>query len=691
MAASIAARDLLVCFFSVFLLSVAAAFLNIEELNEVKYGIEIMSEPVIRGQSKSADVVVISSKYKQQYECRLPAQAMKFHQDAGEDAQGYLGAGISQLLKPMDAAPCLIKTKDWWTYEFCYGKHIRQYHVEDAEIRSPVIYLGHFESEFDWNNETAKASKHHRLKRYHSQSYVNGSKCDLNSKPREAEVRFMCEEGSGDYIARVDEPQSCSYVLTVHTTRICHHPYLRPPSVARPQPIKCYPTLSPEQYVEYVKAQVSDTKRKVEQISEELKNLDEILAKDQETANGEEKSPVTQERESYPDTQEADVHREDDLVQTHSETTGGSSGGEEEEEGNIEDGDDDFWNKAIKPEGGDPAAQDERVQAESEESDVQTLVDDKLGQDFENQKFHFQVIRNPDDLVKFIHKLKTNTKKKAEKETRKDSEGRETDTAAASETPPKERKLSKDSDEDVDIEEFEKELQDVFLPKSELSEIKQEVKAEMEKEFDNIIEEAQEELEAEGLKGEFDRNQASKNLASTLNKLIDKLGDTETPSEEESSSSTDQTQGSPGNPATSADDEEADGRVKIRVTKIKTGSALHKEMKLREVSNEDPQKLQLENMVKERLEKAGLKAEGKIEVKIVTSGSFGDDDDGHWLSEEDTRSFRDLFVSLLTGGTEEAYKEQQRQQQLEDNYRFVWGKPQEETQTTNTDSDDMDF
>uniref|UniRef100_H3BFQ4 Endoplasmic reticulum lectin n=1 Tax=Latimeria chalumnae TaxID=7897 RepID=H3BFQ4_LATCH len=662
MAASIAARDLLVCFFSVFLLSVAAAFLNIEELNEVKYGIEIMSEPVIRGQSKSADVVVISSKYKQQYECRLPAQAMKFHQDAGEDAQGYLGAGISQLLKPMDAAPCLIKTKDWWTYEFCYGKHIRQYHVEDAEIRSPVIYLGHFESEFDWNNETAKASKHHRLKRYHSQSYVNGSKCDLNSKPREAEVRFMCEEGSGDYIARVDEPQSCSYVLTVHTTRICHHPYLRPPSVARPQPIKCYPTLSPEQYVEYVKAQVSDTKRKVEQISEELKNLDEILAKDQETANGEEKSPVTQERESYPDTQEADVHRED--------------------------GDDDFWNKAIKPEGGDPAAQDERVQAERR---CMQLVRGTLFK----LLYTFPVFTRGGSirscLLMLQHRISKRPQKKAEKETRKDSEGRETDTAAASETPPKERKLSKDSDEDVDIEEFEKELQDVFLPKSELSEIKQEVKAEMEKEFDNIIEEAQEELEAEGLKGEFDRNQASKNLASTLNKLIDKLGDTETPSEEESSSSTDQTQGSPGNPATSADDEEADGRVKIRVTKIKTGSALHKEMKLREVSNEDPQKLQLENMVKERLEKAGLKAEGKIEVKIVTSGSFGDDDDGHWLSEEDTRSFRDLFVSLLTGGTEEAYKEQQRQQQLEDNYRFVWGKPQEETQTTNTDSDDMDF
>lgn len=34
-----------------------------------------------------------------------------------------------------------------------------------------------------------QASKQHRLKRYHSQTYGNGSKCDLNGRPREAEVR----------------------------------------------------------------------------------------------------------------------------------------------------------------------------------------------------------------------------------------------------------------------------------------------------------------------------------------------------------------------------------------------------------------------------------------------------------------------------------------------------------------------
>lgn len=53
-----------------------------------------------------------------------------------------------------------------------------------------------------------------------------------------------------------------------------------------------------------------------------------------------------------------------------------------------------------------------------------------------------------------------------------------------------------------------------------------------------------------------------------------------------------------------------------------------------------------------------------------------------------------LFVSLMsqTGGTEEVYKEQKRQQELENNYRFVWGESQEESQSSSTsDSDDVDI
>ncbi|XP_053311748.1 protein OS-9 isoform X2 [Spea bombifrons] len=614
---------------SCFLCGVASGslgFLNLEELTEMKYGIEILSEPVIKGQSKSDNIVTISSKYKQNYECKLPAIAVKFHQDKDEEQQTYSGLGISDLLKPMEAAPCLIKTKDWWTYEFCYGKHIHQYHVEESEVKGDILYLGNYQSEFDWNNETAKASKHHRLKRYHSQMYVNGSKCDLNGKSRETEVRFMCEEGSGDYIARVDEPQSCTYVLTVHTTRICHHPFLRPPSTGMPQSIRCHPALSPEQYVEYVKAQVSDTKRIVEELSEELKTLDLKANKITSSSNqGLKRNEVEESISTSPEQQS-----EEDVPIASVE----EQGLEDDAAFVQEDPEADFWNKIL-------GQQNEEGQA-TEADDTEAFPSLNKPPDAPadlSKKLRYRVIRNPEDLMKFITELKQ-TPKKTEKKT--DGNDRSLQGAHSEEDSGSlaDRQTEEEEDEQIIMQEFEKELENILLPKSDVSQIKDNVKTEMEKEFDNIINEAKEELETEGLKGEFDRKQASTSLATTLNKLIDKLDNAVNGKEDETES-------------------------------LENGDVLSQSS----------------------TESAVQAPSGKIEIKILTTGGFGDDDNAHLLSEEDTKTLKDIVFNILVQGTEEAHKEQKRQQQLEDNYRFVWTQDQDDSKSTSaaTDSDDVEF
>ncbi|XP_023689559.2 protein OS-9 isoform X4 [Paramormyrops kingsleyae] len=613
-------------FFLTCLLPVSA-FLNLEELNEMKYGIQILPDPVIVGQAKSQDVMLVSNKYRQLYECHLPAQAIRFHQDpaAEPDPQGYIGPGIPELLRPMSSAPCLVKTKDWWTYEFCYGQYIRQYHLEDSEIKGDMLFLGYYESEFDWNNETAKASKLHRLKRYHSQSYVNGSKCDLNGKPRETEVRFLCEEGSGDYVARVDEPQSCRYVLTVHTTRTCHHPFLRPPSSAKPQGIVCQPALSPQQYMDYVKAQVSDTKRKVEQISEELKSLDEILAGDEATNDKEDGGGV---ENGASDSTDVGPDGEPDA---------------EEEPGPLEDSvvedleDSQFWEGVTKPDAPTGAKQ---VDSESLEPQ---LADGDFKEDvFGDEKFNFKIITDPSDLMKFVKKLKEGGKKAASEEERQKGESqnekesvtgeKERAGQQGEEEEEEEKDVLGDSEDEHLLQEFEEEIADLSVPSDRIEEIKEE----MQKEFDDIIDEAQQELETEGLKGEFDRSQATQTLETTLDKLLDRLEDRE--------------------------DEEhrPDGGQKVPDPSRGSPSSISRQP-------------------------------GKIEVKILTRRT-ADEVGDQWLSEEDTKSFRELLINLLTGGTEEVYKEQKRQQELENNYRFVWGEKQEETQPSGAaDSDDVDF
>ena len=41
---------------------------------------------------------------------------------------------MKEVLGPMEGQPCLIKTKDWWSYELCYGSEIRQYHMEGKNL-----------------------------------------------------------------------------------------------------------------------------------------------------------------------------------------------------------------------------------------------------------------------------------------------------------------------------------------------------------------------------------------------------------------------------------------------------------------------------------------------------------------------------------------------------------------------------
>lgn len=598
---------------------------------------------------------MVSNKYKQLYECRLPAQAVRFHQDPATEpeTQGYTGPDIPDLLSPMHDAPCLIKTKDWWTYEFCNGQHIRQYHLEDTEIKGDILFLGYYESDFDWNNETAKVSKQHRLKRYHSQTYVNGSKCDLNGNPREAEVRFVCEEGSGDYIARVDEPQSCRYVLTVHTSRTCQHPFLRPPSTAKPQGIVCQPALSAQQYMDYVKAQVSDTKRKVEQISEELRSLDEILA-GHEGADG----AVDATEESSPG---------NDSEQSTTKDTTDISDEEEEEE------DSEFWD-GVKKKSSVASKQEGADDSNNPHTDNEVTDDGE-----EAERFNFKIITDPADLMKFVQHLKESNRKKAQKQQEKQASDIVTE---------KHNKEDKDEDERL-LQEFEEEMADLTVPSDKIEAIKDE----MQKEFDNIINEAQQELETEGLKGEFDRSQATQALETTLDKLLDHLEDKEGQDQEQQAGvqrGSDPTRGSPSL-APKHPEQESDDHVKIKITKYKTGSSPDGEIKVQEMGEGDPQWQHIKDVVKEQLEKAGLKAEGKIEVKILTRKN-ADEAGDQWLTEEDTKSFRELLINLLTGGTEEVYKEQKRQQELENNYKFVWGESQEESQSSSSsDSDDMDI
>uniref|UniRef100_A0ABI7ZAZ7 Endoplasmic reticulum lectin n=1 Tax=Felis catus TaxID=9685 RepID=A0ABI7ZAZ7_FELCA len=494
--------------------------LNLEELSEMRYGIEILPLPVMGGQ-----------------------------------------------------------TKDWWTYEFCYGRHIQQYHMEDSEIKGEVLYLGYYQSAFDWDDETAKASKQHRLKRYHSQTYGNGSKCDLNGRPREAEVRFLCDEGagiSGDYIDRVDEPLSCSYVLTIRTPRLCPHPLLRPPPSAAPQAILCHPALQPEEYMAYIQRQ-ADSKQYGDKVIEELHDLEPQMWSEAKPG-------------AVPPRRAGARPTKDDGKES------------------------DFWKMLREPE--DQAAGGEEAQAEEQEPNLEA-ADPAPGppHDFQNN-VQVKVIRSPADLIRLIEELKGGTKKG------KPNGGQEQPADDATDVPQKEAEVKaksdadhqnegeeeeeeeEDEDEDEDeqqlLGEFEKELEGILLPSDR----------------DRLRSETEKELDPDGLKKESERDRAMLALTSTLNKLIKRLEEKQSP------------------------------------------ELVKKHRKRRVVPKKPPPSPQ---------------PAGKIEIKIVRPGAEGTEEDARWLTDEDTRNLKEIFFNILVQGAEEAQKERQRQKELESNYRRVWG------------------
>ncbi|XP_025782569.1 protein OS-9 isoform X9 [Puma concolor] len=536
--------------------------LNLEELSEMRYGIEILPLPVMGGQSQASDVVIVSSKYKQRYECRLPAGAIHFQREREEEAPAYRGPGIPELLSPMKDAPCLLKTKDWWTYEFCYGRHIQQYHMEDSEIKGEVLYLGYYQSAFDWDDETAK---------------------------------FLCDEGagiSGDYIDRVDEPLSCSYVLTIRTPRLCPHPLLRPPPSAAPQAILCHPALQPEEYMAYIQRQAVDSKQYGDKVIEELHDLEPQMWSEAKSG-------------AVPPRRAGARPTKDDGKES------------------------DFWKMLREPE--DQAAGGEEAQAEEQEPNLEA-ADPAPGppHDFQNN-VQVKVIRSPADLIRLIEELKGGTKKG------KPNGGQEQPADDATDVPQKEAEVKaksdadhqneveeeeeeeEDEDEDEDeqqlLGEFEKELEGILLP-SDRDRLRSEVKAGMERELENIIRETEKELDPDGLKKESERDRAMLALTSTLNKLIKRLEEKQSP------------------------------------------ELVKKHRKRRVVPKKPPPSPQ---------------PAGKIEIKIVRPGAEGTEEDARWLTDEDTRNLKEIFFNILVQGAEEAQKERQRQKELESNYRRVWG------------------
>jgi len=132
---------------------------------------------------------------------------------------------------------CLYRFEGFWAYEFCYGKHVRQFHAEQVSPTEQKVtlnfYLG-YAPETEDIQDTIKNSV-----TTFSETYPGGTTCDLSNQKRSTKIIYLCDTTKESHILSVTEPSSCLYEIIISTPLICKHPKYKQEIAEDKNPIIC--------------------------------------------------------------------------------------------------------------------------------------------------------------------------------------------------------------------------------------------------------------------------------------------------------------------------------------------------------------------------------------------------------------------------------------------------------------------
>ncbi|CAI2292527.1 unnamed protein product [Caenorhabditis sp. 36 PRJEB53466] len=133
---------------------------------------------------------------------------------------------------------CIVGGIGWWKYEFCYGKHVIQFH-EDTNGNRDDILLGSFDKiiHMEWvkQDKRTRGPQKATIKKFEGDDqliqviqvnhlYSKGDICDETGAHRDVEVRIRCATAEHSALAfsmLLTEPATCQYVLTIDSERFC--------------------------------------------------------------------------------------------------------------------------------------------------------------------------------------------------------------------------------------------------------------------------------------------------------------------------------------------------------------------------------------------------------------------------------------------------------------------------------------
>lgn len=133
---------------------------------------------------------------------------------------------ISQVQNFLEGKNCLTGGTGWWKYEFCYGKYVRQFHVDKFGSKTSIL-LGVFDEKAHKDfllQHPEKRPKPKAQRKQITHFYNSGSTCDKTGQQRQTEVVLKCLENApsrSTVSLYLLEPKVCSYILGVESPLIC--------------------------------------------------------------------------------------------------------------------------------------------------------------------------------------------------------------------------------------------------------------------------------------------------------------------------------------------------------------------------------------------------------------------------------------------------------------------------------------
>ncbi|KAK6189382.1 hypothetical protein LQW54_013321 [Pestalotiopsis sp. IQ-011] len=187
-----------------------------------------------------------------------------------------------ELVNGLDGS-CLYYVSGWWSYSFCYGHDVVQFHAAPSkggppqrDPNSQEYVLGRVQ---DPSSTTSRRGRNSKTttpaaankdaakptsappntdlqvkgdQRYLVQRMEDGTLCDLTNRPRTIEIQYHCSPGSTqDRIGWIKEITTCSYLMLVNTPRLCSDVAFRPPAPSRANTISCRTIVSEAQQADW--------------------------------------------------------------------------------------------------------------------------------------------------------------------------------------------------------------------------------------------------------------------------------------------------------------------------------------------------------------------------------------------------------------------------------------------------------